>query len=219
MASLKAFSAYDLPSVEVLIHYLHTATGLPVHSTWIVVRKAGNYSSWDGLAHQNASKYCPSSNKTLHGHTKKTHQGLRSPKRQCTKTNMAPAPPNPPNDPSLLSNPLSNELHVYVYHISKLYTYNTGSFPVRSLRGNQYIMIAYHCDYNTILQSPFKTKKDTHQVSAYSSIIKRLKARDHSVELKILDNEASAEYMHVNLGVVARQVPTCPSGFPSTQRC
>ena len=55
-------------------------------------------------------------------------------------------------------------------------------------------MIAYHCNYNAILQAPFQTKKDTHHISAYSSIMKCLKSRGHSVDLQILNNESSDDY-------------------------
>ena len=37
--------------------------------------------------------------------------------------------------------------------ISTLYTEDTGRFPVRSRIGNQYLMVAYHCDKNSILFS------------------------------------------------------------------
>ena len=52
-----ALNAHDLPSVGALVRYLHTTAGLPVNSTWLGAIKAGNYSSWPGLAYANASKY------------------------------------------------------------------------------------------------------------------------------------------------------------------
>ena len=58
-------------------------------------------------------------------------------------------------------------------------------------------MISYHCEFNTILQAPFKTKKDTHHVAVYIYIIKLLKACGHIVDLKILDKKYSAKYKRV----------------------
>ena len=104
---------------------------------------------------------------------------------------MDPTPPAPLIDTSVSP---ANELYVSVKNIIKLYTDNTGRLPVSSRHGNQYIMIAYHYDYNAILQLPFYTKKDTQRIAAYSSIMKRLKARGHSVNLQILNNKASADY-------------------------
>ena len=44
--SLQAFSAYDLPCVEALVHYYHaTASFFIVKSTWMSTIKAGNYKS------------------------------------------------------------------------------------------------------------------------------------------------------------------------------
>ena len=67
-ATLEAFSAYDLPSVEDLVIYFHAAAGFPVRDTWIKAIKAGNYESWPGLTYINATKYCPSADETIKGH-------------------------------------------------------------------------------------------------------------------------------------------------------
>ena len=55
-------------------------------------------------------------------------------------------------------------------------------------------MIAYHCDLNTILQAPFSNRKNKHRILAYSSIMKRLADCGYQVDVKILDNEVSAEF-------------------------
>jgi hypothetical protein len=75
-----------------------------------------------------------------------------------------------------------------------MYTDDTGRFPVRSRSGNQYVMIAYHCDANVILACPFKTRADAHRLEAYADIMGRLKLRNLHVDLQVLDNEASEEY-------------------------
>ena len=104
---------------------------------------------------------------------------------------MPPAPPVPPIDPSVSPD---NELYVSVDPINKLYTDNTGRFLVRSYRGNQYIMIASHFNYNAILQVPFQTVKYMHRIAAYSFIMKCLKSCNHSGDLQILYNKSSADY-------------------------
>ena len=55
-------------------------------------------------------------------------------------------------------------------------------------------MIAYHCDYKAILVAPYKLHKDSHRLLAYNEIMTWLKKRNQLVDLKILDNEDSAEY-------------------------
>ena len=75
-----------------------------------------------------------------------------------------------------------------------MYTDDTGYFPVHARSGNQYIMIACHCDANLILSEPFASRKDTHQLLAYDKIMQRLSDNKLIVDLKVLDNKAGAEY-------------------------
>ena len=42
-ATLEAFTAYDLPSVEGLVTYFHAAAGYPVRDTWLKAIQAGKY--------------------------------------------------------------------------------------------------------------------------------------------------------------------------------
>ena len=58
-------------------------------------------------------------------------------------------------------------------------------------------MIAYHCDANLILAVSFKTRKDTHRLKAYHKIMQRLSDHKLTVNLQILDNEASTDYKQV----------------------
>ena len=137
------------------MHYLHAAAGFPVKSTWLAAIKAGNYASWPGLTYANASKYCPDSTETLKGHLTQTRQGLRSTKAKPAKP-VTPAVYAPP--------PAAHELHVFVEPIGKLYTDDMGRFPTRSRSGNQYIMLAYHCDTNAILVEAFQSRHDRHRM-------------------------------------------------------
>ena len=75
--------------------------------------------------------------------------------------------------------------------ISKFYTDETGCFPIHARNGNQYIMIAYHCDANIILEVPLKTRKVTHRLISYDKIMQRLSENKLTVDLQIVDNEAS----------------------------
>ena len=55
-------------------------------------------------------------------------------------------------------------------------------------------MIAYHCDSNTILQSPFVNRNDKHIIRAYNPIMQKLDDRGHHVDIQILDNEVSDSF-------------------------
>ena len=195
--SLEAYSAYDLPSVEALVRYLHTVDGFPVRHTWLRAIKAGNYASWPGLTYQNAAKYCPDADETLRRHMVQTRQGVRSTHPHQRRHRHDPPQPPLAHDNLLTTQSPTNELHIHVEHVSKLYTDDTGRFPVRSRSGNYFIMVAYHCNLNMILTAPFKSRSDKHCMLAYNDIMQRLKARGMLVNLQIMDNKASAEYKRI----------------------
>ena len=71
-------------------------------------------------------------------------------------------------------------------------------------------MVAYHCDSNTILVPPFKTRKDKHRLEAYKSIMTRLRKNGMIVNLQIPKNEASSKFKHIlteDLGINYQLVP------------
>ena len=122
------------------------------------------------------------------GHLVQKRQGVRS-----TKPN--PQPPSSPEDP--MPQVRSNKLFLQVTTTSKLYTDDTGRFTIYSHSGNQYAVITYHYDANMILEVPLNIRKDTHCLKAYNKILQRLSNHNLTVDLQILDNEASVEYKRV----------------------
>jgi hypothetical protein len=92
----------------------------------------------------------------------------------------------------------SNQVFVIPKLLRKLFTNNTGRFPVRACSGNQYVMIAFQANSNLILQQAFDSKSDCHCIAAYNTIMTCLAARGLSVDLQILDNKASSAYKEVN---------------------
>ena len=119
------------------------------------------------------------------GHLVQKRQGVRS-----TKTKLTVTSPSEPKLPQVRS----NKLHIHVTPISKLYTDNTGCITIHACSGNQYITIAYHCNANLILAKLFSSRNDMHRLLAYDKIMQRLTNNKLSVDLQILDNEASTDY-------------------------
>ena len=111
--TLQSFSAYDLPSVEALIRYLHAAAGFSIRNPWVKFIKSGNFASWPGLTYQNASKTCPITNKILKGHMAQVHQGIcyTKPNPNITKCKQHEAN-SLPRDTTYLQ-----EIHIMVEHI------------------------------------------------------------------------------------------------------
>jgi hypothetical protein len=181
----------DLPSIGALVGLYHACLGFPAKQTWLDAIKAGNCDSFDGLTYSNAARYCPDADETILDHLAQQHQNVRSTKPCPPALNPAPLlPAIAPKEPELQS----NKVHIHVVPISKLYTDNTRHFPVKARSGNQYVMITYHIDGNLILQQAFKIRSDKHRITAYNSIMTCLMARGLSVNLQILNNEASAAY-------------------------
>ncbi len=177
----------DLPSIGALVGFYHACLGFRVKQTWLDAIKAGNCDTFNGLTYSNAARYCPDADKTIMGHLAQQCQNVR-----LTK-------PKPPLLAPLVSLPApvsmpSHQVFVMTQPLSKLFTNNTGRFPVEAFSGNQYVMIAFHANGNFILQQAFKTKSDSHRIAAYSAIMILLAARGLSVDLQILDNKASCAY-------------------------
>ena len=75
----------------------------------------------------------------------------------------------------------------------KMYTDQTGKFPVTSFRGNQYIMVLFELDSNNILVKPMKSRSAGNLILAYQTLVDRLKEKDIHPAMHLLNNECSAE--------------------------
>jgi hypothetical protein len=150
----------DLPSIGALVGFYHACLGFPVKQTWLDAIKAGNCDTFEGLTYSNAAKYCLDSDETIMSHLAQQRQNIRSTKpKQPTPAPLVLPPPPLVLPPPPLEAP-SRLLFVTTQPLSKLYTNDTGRFPVKAKSGNQYVMIAFHADGNLILQQAFKTKSD-----------------------------------------------------------
>jgi hypothetical protein len=152
----------DLPSIGALVGFYHACLGFPVKKTWLDAIKAGNCDTFKGLTYSNAAKYCPDSDERIMVHLAQQCQNVRSTKpKQPTPVPLVLPPPPLVLPPPPLDAP-SRLLFVTTQPLSKLYTNDTGRFPIKSQFGNQYVMIAFHADGNLILQQAFKTKSNHH---------------------------------------------------------
>ena len=82
----------------------------------------------------------------------------------------------------------TQEVFIRTEPISKLYTDDMSRFPIRSRRGNNFIMLAYHVDTNVILVEPFASRHYSHHLAAANCIMANLTNRRHGVDLQILGN-------------------------------
>jgi hypothetical protein len=170
-----------------LVGFYHACLGFPAKQTWLDAIKAGNCYTFNGLTYFNAAKYCLDAEETIMGHLAQQFQNVQLTKPKPTL--LAPLAILPPP----IAMP-SNQVFVVTKPLSKLFTNNTGRFPVRAGSGNQYVMIAFHANGNLILHQAFKSKSDCYRIAAYNTNLTCLAAHGLSIDLQILDNEASSAY-------------------------
>eukprot|EP00984_Skeletonema_dohrnii_P002295 scaffold797_cov118-Skeletonema_dohrnii-CCMP3373.AAC.10 len=182
-----ANSVYDLPSIEEAIKWMHAVCGFPVKSTWIKAIKAGNYQGWPLVNVKNVKKYYPvDAVETARGHMTQSRKNVRSTRRQ------APQQPLETMDASTLQNQKIRDVYIKVHDMKDtIYTDQTGKVPIRSQRGNKYIMVMCEVDSNAILVEPMTSRKDKEMKRAYAALLKRLKRAGVVPKKHILDNEVS----------------------------
>jgi len=75
-----------------------------------------------------------------------------------------------------------------------VYTDQTGRFSCQSSRGNNYMLVYYNDDANTILVKAIKNRETDSIISAWNNIHKRLTKNSHEIVKYIQDNECSAQF-------------------------
>jgi hypothetical protein len=116
-------------------------------------------------------------------HMIQRHQNIRS-------TSKAPIERQQPPDTDLGTN--THLVYAVVVDQGQLYTYLTGKFPVRSSKGNSYVMVCYIYDCNYIKVVPMKSRSASEWIKAYDSIHQELTVKGLKPKLQTLDNEASS---------------------------
>ena len=197
-------NVYELKTQPELVRYYHAAAGFPTKPTWIAAIKNRQFASWPGLTAKAAAKHFPESEETMKGHGRKTRSGLRSTK-QTTRNEIDSVDDDNDYDNSVRENPpprltaRAREIYCTVYDLDdeaqqKIYTDQTGRFPKKSSRGNQYIMVLIEMDSNAILVEAMKNRSSAEMIRAYQVLVDRLKSAGLQPTMHLLDNECSAEF-------------------------
>jgi hypothetical protein len=144
--------------------------------------KDGHLISWPGLTEEAINKHLKLTHATSMGHMNQRNQNIRS----TSKTPIVAQP--------TLNTDLGSKTHlVYAVMVDqgKLDTDLTGKFPVRSSKGNSYIMVCYIYDYNYVKFIPMKSRSASEWVNAYDTIHQELTVKGFKPKLQTIDNEAS----------------------------
>ena len=136
------------------------------------------------------SIFIPESEERWKGHGRKVKSGLRSTK-SAIKQEIAVQPTTKKKAQQTVYSKvfdLHNDLE------RKMYTDQTGRFPVKSFCGIQYIMVLFEVDSNAIISESMRNRTSGEMISAYKTLVARLKKRGFNPKIHLLDNECSQEY-------------------------
>jgi hypothetical protein len=180
--------------IRQMVTYLHAAAFSPVKSTWIAAIVKGYYTSWPGLTPSAVQKYYPQTIATAKGHLDQTRQNIRSTKNKTVEapTTIEMIPQQEPN------NKITNQAFATVKETGKVYTDQTGQFPITSSNGYKYMLVMYHYDTNAILVEPLKTRHGNEMLRGYKKLYTHLTNRGFKPTTHWLDNEASAALKEFN---------------------
>jgi hypothetical protein len=180
-----ANNVYDLSNTGALVHYLHKALFSPTKYAMLQAGKDGHLITWPGLTEDDINKHLKLTLATAMGHMNQRRQNIRS-------TSKAPIANQPTPDTDLGTK--THRVYAVVVDQGQLYTDLTGKLPVRSSKGNSYVMVCYVYvyDFNYVKVIPMKYRSASEWVKAYDTIHQELTVKGFKPKLQTLDNEASA---------------------------
>jgi hypothetical protein len=173
-----ANNVYELRNTGELVHYLHKALFSPTKSAMLQAVKNGHLITWPGLTEEAIHKHLKLTPATAMSHTSQRRQNIRS-------TSKAPIAGMPPTDTDLGTN--THLFYAVLVDQGQLYTDLMGTFPVRSSKGNSYVMVCYVYDCKYV-----KSRSASEWVKVYDHIHKGLTVKGFKPKLQTIDNEASA---------------------------
>jgi hypothetical protein len=131
--------------------------------------KNGHLITWPGLTEKAINKYFKRTPATAMGHLSQRRQNIWSTSNTSITSNM--------EDEVVKPTGLGSKTY-FVYAVvvdqGQLYTYLTRKFPVRSRKGNWYVMVCYSYKCNYVKVVPMKTRYASEWVKAYEHIHQEL---------------------------------------------
>ena len=90
------------------------------------------------------------------------------------------------------------DIFTHVYELNNemqenIYTNQIGRFPIKSIRGNQYLMVMIDIDSSYISMEPMKNHSLSEMIKTYQAQINRLKQTGIWPKHHVIDNKAFAE--------------------------
>jgi hypothetical protein len=144
--------------------------------------KDGHLITWSGLTEDDINKHLKLTLATAMGHMNQRRQNIRSTSKASIEKQQSP---------DTYLGTMTHLVYAVVADQAQLDTDLTGKFPIRSRKGNSYVMICYIYDYNYIKVVPMKTRSASEWVKSYGSIHEEPKVKGFKPKLQTLNKEAS----------------------------
>ncbi|KAI2488787.1 hypothetical protein MHU86_25841 [Fragilaria crotonensis] len=189
-----SFAAVHSATPAELVAFAHAALFSPAISTLRRALINGYLPHFMGLTAQTLAKHPPNSVAMVKGHMDQTRQHKNSTK---VKTAITPSLlPNDDDDAFPSSDPANIRTHncftaVFEPSAGQIHTDQTGRLIVASNSGNNYILVLYDYDSNSILVAPLRSRTGPCILAGYQVLHARLVAAGLRPKLQRLDNECS----------------------------
>ena len=151
-----------------------------------------------GLTAKGLRKHPPQSVAMVKGHLDQSRKNQRSTKLHAPSALVDPNDPEQlPDEPFPSSEPDNARTHhcfatVFEPATGQIHSDQTGKFIVASSAGNNYILVVYDYDSNSILVTPMRSRTGPCILAAFQIIHARLVAAGLRPQMHRLDNECSA---------------------------
>jgi hypothetical protein len=182
-----ANNVYELRNTGALVNYLHKAMFSPTRFAFLQAVKKGHLVTWPGLTEEAINKHLKLTPATTMGHMNQRQQNIRSTSKTPITSDIKDIAATATN-----SGTKTHLVYAVLVDQGQLYTDLTGKFPVRSSKGNWYVMVCYVFDCNCVKVVPMKSRFASEWVKAYDHIHQELTSKVFKPKLQTLDNEASA---------------------------
>jgi hypothetical protein len=171
-------SVYKLKTQPKIVRYHHATAGFPTKPTWLKGIKNKQFVSWPGLTTNTVNKHYPELEETHKGHGRIKCSVLRSTKTTMTSDNNEDVNKTHVNHST---HPTRKQKTIFykVYDLEdkaqlKIYTGSTWTFPKKSSRGHQYIMVLIEMDSNANLVAAMKNRLAGKMTCAYQELVVHL---------------------------------------------
>jgi hypothetical protein len=140
-----ANNVYELRNTGSLVNYLHKAMFSPTKSALLQAVKNGHLVTWPGLTEKAINTHLKLTAVTTMGHMNQRRQYIRSTSKTPITSDIEDITATPAT-----SDTKTHLVYAVLVDQGQLYTDLTGKFPVRSRKGNWYVMVCYVFDCNSV---------------------------------------------------------------------